>query len=275
MPACARNGDSRPSAAITRRHCTVGPPATCTTAPVDDRVTDASAGAKTRPSHASCRRAFRATRRPRASTIHPNGRPLPRRGRNAGQRRGLPPGPPVRDADVEDGAGDEGQLVPNTGILEQRAGAGGDGVGASVEIRVFHGRQGCAVDHRHADAAGCQAARECGANRAGANHADVGFDGLGHSLLPILCASRLASRKRICNPVCLGRDQLRVSQAVSDRGDEPDSPGVGALRSLLQLAKPGSRRGFARRNRQRNERHTSCYSVSQRTMQRSAANRRG
>ena len=73
MPACARSGDSRPSAATTSRQWITGPPAIRTTAPSGPRLTVASLGANTAQPAIACSRAFSATRRLRASTIQPNG----------------------------------------------------------------------------------------------------------------------------------------------------------------------------------------------------------
>ena len=57
------------------------------------------------------------------------------------QRRGCPPEAAVADANVHDGAGRLGQPIPDAGVLEQAARAGGNGVGTAVECRMLHRRQ--------------------------------------------------------------------------------------------------------------------------------------
>jgi hypothetical protein len=79
----------------------------------------------------------------------------------------------VGDADLFDRAGGQRQRGPQAGIFEQAAAAGGDGVGAAIEIRMLHRRQGGAVDRRDAQAGGGKTARQRTADRAGANDADI------------------------------------------------------------------------------------------------------
>ena len=58
------------------------------------------------------------------------------------------------------GQADLGQRVPHAGFLEQAARAGGDGVGAPIERRVFHRRQGSTVHHYGGDTGCSQSARQ-------------------------------------------------------------------------------------------------------------------
>ena len=99
------------------------------------------------------------------------------------QRRGGAARFAVRHPDVQDRARFERQALPNARRLQHGARPGGDGIGAAVEIRVFHRRQRRAVDHRHPHPTRRQAAGERRTHRAGAHHAYVRFK-LIHRILP-------------------------------------------------------------------------------------------
>ena len=95
------------------------------------------------------------------------------------ERGGLAAWLAVRDADLLDRPGGERQFVPHAGVLEEGAGAGGDGIGAAVEVRVLHGRQRRAVHDGNAEAACGQPARQRGTHRPGADYAYV----VGHEIV--------------------------------------------------------------------------------------------
>ena len=143
MPAARRSGELRPSAATTRRQS------------MRRAAGDAHGGAIVAPLHLGRGRREHAQRRQRvhvrvqrhaqAARLHH----VAERPRSPAlavvemqeQRRGRPAEAAVADADVEDRAGRLGQPVPDAGVLQQAARAGGDGVGAAVEGRVLHRRQ--------------------------------------------------------------------------------------------------------------------------------------
>ena len=93
----------------------------------------------------------------------------------------------VGDADVADRAGRVGQTVPEPGVLQHAAGAGGDGVGATVEIRVLHRRQRRVIDDGGAHAAFGQKACQGAADRTRPHHAHIHLLHVHHSTRGPLC----------------------------------------------------------------------------------------
>ena len=94
---------------------------------------------------------------------------------------GRPADAAIGDADVVDWAGGEGQAVPQAGLFQFRARSGGDGVGAAIEIRVFHRWQRRAIDHRGGDSGTGETTGQGAAHGSGPHHADIGFDRIGHA----------------------------------------------------------------------------------------------
>ena len=182
MPAWPRaagcSGPRRPPPA--GRTASARPP-TCTSAPSARRSTRAAAGANTDSDGSSCSRALIATRRLRASTIQPKAPPV-RRGRRVATsrlskcRNSCDAGRPSRPSETRMsriGPGRNGSRRHSPACLQHAARAGGDGVGAAVEIRMLHRRQRGAVDDGGADARRAQPARQRAAHRAGAHDADI------------------------------------------------------------------------------------------------------
>ena len=173
------------------------PPLRCHDQPAVDAgaASDLHGGTVVAPLHLGCRRRehaqcgqcvhARVQRHPQAAGLHhvaecPAVSPASRwsKCRNSGEA--APTEAAVADADVEDGAGRLGQRVPDAGLLEQAARAGGDGVGAAIERRVLHRRQGGTVHHHGGDTGGGQSARQRAAHRAGSDDAHLGRQSLGH-----------------------------------------------------------------------------------------------
>ena len=106
-----------------------------------------------------------------------------------GERRRRFPRPPVGDTDAQDRAGFLRQPVPHPGGGQQPLGGQRDGIGPPVEVGQFHRRQRRGVHHRRADAGGGQRRGQGGADRSGADDADLDLDGRAH-------ARNLGARRR-------------------------------------------------------------------------------
>ena len=89
------------------------------------------------------------------------------------QPRRAPPDPAVRHADVPDRPDRERQPIPHARSLQQPSRPGRHGIGATVEIRMLHGRQRGPVHNGHANPARRQPARQRTPDRPGADDADI------------------------------------------------------------------------------------------------------
>ena len=103
-------------------------------------------------------------------------------------RRSRAPHLTVGHADIADRTGLVRQVLPQPGLLQNRARAGGNGIGTTIEMRMLHRRQGLLIDHRRAHTLLRQQAGQRAPHRAGADHAHIRLDPAGHYVI-----SRFAS----------------------------------------------------------------------------------